>query len=136
MESKVAVEALAAIARDSRLQVHRLLIQAGPEGTVASEIAEHLRIPGNTVSFHLKSPSRADLVASRHEGRFVYYSANCHLMNSLLGFLTENCCGGWSCVPARSITKSGEFHEALSPPRLGSQPHAKLGLAASGMTSN
>lgn len=99
MESNDAVEALAALAQTSRLEVYRLLVQAGPEGIAASEIAEKLQIPANTLSFHLKNLSHADLVQSRQEGRFVYYSANYEQMNALLGFLTENCCGGRSCTP-------------------------------------
>jgi ArsR family transcriptional regulator len=100
MESNIAVRALGALAQDSRLQVYRLLVQAGPEGVAASDIAERLKVPANTLSFHLKSLSHADLVLSRQDGRFIYYSANYQQMNALLGFLTENCCGGRSCRPA------------------------------------
>ena len=99
MESNTAVEALAALAQDSRLQVYRLLVQAGPEGLAASELAERLGIPANTLSFHLKTLSHADLVLARQEGRYIYYSANYEQMNALLGFLTENCCGGRGCAP-------------------------------------
>ena len=99
MESKSAVIALSALAQDSRLAVYRLLVQAGPEGIVASEIAERLGIPANTLSFHLKTLSHADLVQSRQDGRFVTYSANYDQMNELLGFLTENCCGDRGCAP-------------------------------------
>lgn len=105
MESKHAVEALGALAQASRLQVYRLLVQAGPEGLAASEIAERLDVPANTLSFHLKTLSHAELVVSRPEGRFVYYSANYEKMNALLGFLTENCCGGRSCMPAPAPRK-------------------------------
>ncbi len=99
MESKHAVEVLGALAQDSRLQVYRLLVQAGPEGLAASEIAERLGVPANTLSFHLKTLSHAELVVARQEGRFIYYSTNYERMNALLGFLTENCCGGRSCTP-------------------------------------
>jgi ArsR family transcriptional regulator, arsenate/arsenite/antimonite-responsive transcriptional repressor len=99
MESNTAVEALAALAQGSRLQVYRLLVQAGPEGLAASELAQRLGIPANTLSFHLKTLSHADLILARQEGRFIYYSANYEQMNGLLGFLTENCCGGRSCAP-------------------------------------
>jgi DNA-binding transcriptional ArsR family regulator len=93
MESKIVVQALSALAQESRLQ-------AGPAGMAASEIAERLGIPANTLSFHLKTLSHADLVHARHEGRFIFYSTNYEHMNALLGFLTENCCGGQSCAPA------------------------------------
>jgi DNA-binding transcriptional ArsR family regulator len=99
MESKIAVQALSALAQDSRLAVYRLLVQAGPEGLAASEVAERLGIPPNTLSFHLKTLSHAHLVLTRQEGRFVYYSTNYEQMNALLGFLSENCCGGRSCLP-------------------------------------
>lgn len=105
MESKNAVTALAALAQDSRLQVYRLLVQAGPDGIAATEIAERLGIPGNTLSFHLKTLSHADLVQSRQAGRFIYYSTNYEQMNALLGFLTENCCGGQSCTPVAVPTR-------------------------------
>jgi len=104
MESKLAVEALSALAQDSRLRVYRLLVQAGPEGRAASEIAKVLSIPPNTLSFHLKALSHTNLVLSRQEGRFIYYSAHYEQMNALVGFLTENCCGGRSCSPV-AITR-------------------------------
>jgi len=105
METKVAVRALAALAQDSRLQVYRMLVQAGPEGVAASALAERLGIPANTLSFHLKTLSHADLVHSRHEGRFIYYSANYQRMTGLLEFLTDNCCGGRPCVPAATVPR-------------------------------
>lgn len=105
MELKSAVTLLGALAQDSRLQVYRLLVQAGPEGMAATEIAESLGIPANTLSFHLKTLSHADLVQSRQAGRFIYYSTNYEQMNALLGYLTENCCGGRSCVPAVAATR-------------------------------
>ncbi len=91
--------------QDSRLQVYRLLVQAGPAGIAASDLAERVGIPANTLSFHLKTLSHADLVVSRQDGRFIYYSANYEHMNALLEFLTENCCGGKSCKPAALVRK-------------------------------
>ena len=105
MESKTAVTALAALAQGSRLQVYRILVQAGPDGVAATEIAERLGIPANTLSFHLKTLSHADLVQSRQTGRFIYYSTNYEQMNALLGFLTENCCGGQSCTPVAAPSR-------------------------------
>ena len=100
METNRAVDALGALAQASRLQVYRLLVQKGPEGVAAGELAERLNVPANTLSFHLKALSHAGLVQTRQDGRFVYYSANYGQMNALLGFLTENCCGGRSCQPS------------------------------------
>jgi len=105
MEPNHAVIALGALAQDSRLQVYRLLVQAGPEGVAATDIAERLGIPANTLSFHLKTLSHAELIRSRQAGRFIYYSANYERMSALLGFLTENCCGGRSCAPEVSAPR-------------------------------
>jgi DNA-binding transcriptional ArsR family regulator len=102
MDIKTAVSSLTALAQDSRLEVYRLLVQAGPEGRAAGEIAQQLGIPASTLSFHLKTLSHAGLVESRSESRFVYYTANFTAMNALLGYLSENCCGGRSCTPASS----------------------------------
>lgn len=100
MNTATAVRSLAALAQDSRLEVFRLLVQAGPEGLPAGEIADRLGIPASTLSFHMKTLSHAGLVESRHESRFIYYSANFEAMNVLLGYLGDNCCGGRSCAPA------------------------------------
>lgn len=100
METKDAVIALAALAHHSRLEIFRQLVQAGPEGIVAGELAIRLGIPANTLSFHLKTLHHAGLVASRQSGRFVHYSANYAHMAGLLGYLTENCCAGSACKPS------------------------------------
>jgi DNA-binding transcriptional ArsR family regulator len=100
MNTKAAVRSLAALAQDSRLEVFRLLVQAGLEGLPAGEIAEQLGIPASTLSFHVKALAQAGLVESRQEGRFIYYSANFAAMNGLIAFLGENCCGGRACAPA------------------------------------
>jgi len=99
MDTKAAVRSLAALAQDSRLEVFRLLVQAGPQGLAAGEIAERLGVPASTLSFHVKALSQAGLVESRPDSRFIYYSANFAAMNTLLAFLGENCCGGQSCLP-------------------------------------
>lgn len=99
MELLTAVQGLNALAQASRLEVYRLLVQAGPEGIAATAMAAQLGIPANTLSFHLKTLSHAALVRSRQDGRFVYYSANYDSMNALVAFLTENCCGGRACAP-------------------------------------
>lgn len=100
MDTKATLAALAALAQESRLAVFRLLVQEGPGGLAASRIAEELGIPASSLSFHLKELSHAGLLASRQEGRFVIYAANIETMNGLIGFLTENCCGGLPCDAA------------------------------------
>lgn len=105
MKTIDAVIALAALAQESRLALFRLLVQAGPEGLAAGVISERLDIPGPTLSFHLKALSHAGLIDDRREGRHIYYSANYTRMNGLVGFLTDNCCGGRSCAPAAASPK-------------------------------
>jgi DNA-binding transcriptional ArsR family regulator len=100
MEKTNAVVALAALAQDNRLDVFRLLVQAGPEGMPAGAVAEALDLAPNTLTFHFDRLRIAGLVNVRREGRSMIYAAQFDVMNSLLGFLTENCCGGVSCAPA------------------------------------
>ncbi len=97
MKTNDAIKALAALAQATRLDVFRLLIQQGADGLSASVIAEKLGLPNATLSFHLKELSQANLVSARQEGRFIYYAANFPAMNDLVGYLTENCCGGNDC---------------------------------------
>src|SRR5919109_2159333 len=100
MEMAPIADALAALAQETRLSVYRLLVEAGPEGLSAGRIGEELELPPATLSFHLAHLARTGLVKSRQEGRFVIYSADFQNMNQLVGYLTENCCGGGSCAPA------------------------------------
>lgn len=97
MKDKNVIAALSALAQESRLAVFRLLVQTGPEGLPATQIAERLDIPPSSLSFHLKELMHAELVNQKKDGRSLIYSANFKTMNSLLGFLTENCCGGNPC---------------------------------------
>ena len=99
METSHVIDALAALAQSSRLAIYRLLVERGPEGLPAGAIAEKLDLPAATLSFHLAHLARASLVQGRQDGRFVIYSANFQSMNALVGFLTDNCCAGSSCVP-------------------------------------
>jgi ArsR family transcriptional regulator len=99
MDTKNAISALAALAQESRLSVFRMLVEAGPAGMSPGVIAERLSLPASSLSFHLKELSNASLITARQEGRFVNYAANFPTMNSLIAFLTENCCGGESCAP-------------------------------------
>lgn len=97
MQTQSALATLAALAQESRLAIFRLLVQAGPGGLAASKIAEHLAIAPSSLSFHLKELSHAQLVTARQDGRFIIYAAQMDSMNALIGFLTENCCGGAPC---------------------------------------
>jgi len=98
METKQAIQALSALAQESRLSIFRLLVEAGQEGMAAGSIGEKLALPPATLSFHLAGLARAGLARSRQEGRFIIYSADYAAMNALVGYLTENCCSGASCA--------------------------------------
>jgi ArsR family transcriptional regulator, arsenate/arsenite/antimonite-responsive transcriptional repressor len=109
MEKSNAVTALAALAQDNRLDVYRLLVQAGPDGLPAGQVAAALGLPPNTLTFHFDRLRAAALVSVRREGRSMIYAAQYDTMNALLGYLTENCCKGASdtCAPiARKSTRS------------------------------
>ena len=97
MKTQTAVTSLSALAQASRLNVFRLLIQAGAEGLPAGKISEVTGIAPSALSFHLKELSHAGWVSSESAGRFVIYRANTELMQDLIGFLTENCCAGADC---------------------------------------
>lgn len=92
MEKKAAVKALAALAHDTRLELFRRLVRAGPRGLPAGALAEMLGVRPNTLSFHLSHLANAGLVTARREGRSVIYSAAFDRMDALVGYLTRHCC--------------------------------------------
>lgn len=101
MEKSDIVAALAALAQPSRLDAYRRLVEAGPLGMPAGEVAAALGLPPNTRSFHFDRLRHAGLVSVRREGRSMIYAARFDTMNALLGFLTDKCCGG---EPAKCLT--------------------------------
>ncbi len=92
MEDQFAVEALSALAHQSRLAVFRLLVPEGPDGLAAGVIGERLGIPANALSFHLTRLRYAGLVTVRRNGQQMIYAAAYDGMQRLMGFITENCC--------------------------------------------
>lgn len=103
IDSPGAVSALSALAQEHRLALFRLLVQAGTEGLPAGAIAERLRVPNSSLSFHLGHLTRAGLIEQRREGRSLIYTANYSAMNALVGYLMENCCAGAECSPATAL---------------------------------
>jgi ArsR family transcriptional regulator, arsenate/arsenite/antimonite-responsive transcriptional repressor len=101
MNSKQAVAALGAVAHEHRLAIYRLLVEKGPEGLPAGEVAERLGMPPSSLTFHLQQMLHAGLVTQRRLGRQLIYAADFAAMNGLVSYLTENCCGrGADCAPA------------------------------------
>lgn len=99
MKNQDAIEAFAGLANEHRLAAYRLLVQAGPAGLAAGDLADRLAMPASSLSFHLAHMKRAGLIVQRRESRSLIYSADFERMNALIGFLTENCCGGRACAP-------------------------------------
>ena len=108
MRKQNVLAALAALAQDNRLDVFRLLVEAGPEGMLAGKVASALKLAPNTLTFHFDRLRDAGLVTVRRDGRSMIYAARYETMNALIGYLTENCCQGrpGQCMPAEA-TKPG-----------------------------
>jgi ArsR family transcriptional regulator, arsenate/arsenite/antimonite-responsive transcriptional repressor len=108
MKTPRAIDALGALAHEHRLAIYRLLVQRGPEGLSAGAIGERVGLVPSSLTFHLQNLQRAGLIAQRRESRQLIYSADFAVMNGLVGYLTENCCGNGSaecsssCAPAQS----------------------------------
>jgi len=98
MDASQIVRALGALAQEHRLAVYRLLVQTGPDGLAAGAIAEALAVPASSMSFHLAQLSHAGLVTQRRQSRSIIYAADFAAMNTLMAFMTENCCGGVPCA--------------------------------------
>lgn len=105
MKSGQVVKALGALAQPTRLAIYRVLVEHGPAGMAAGQVAEKLKVAPATMSFHFKTLSHAGLIESRQEGRFIYYAANFAVMNGMVAYLTENCCGGNQAACAVPVKK-------------------------------
>lgn len=98
MEVISALKSFDALSQETRLWAFRILVQAGPDGLSAGEIAESLGCRQNTMSSHLKLLQSAGLVARHRVGRNVIYSANYSTVRELVMFLMEDCCASNSAV--------------------------------------
>ena len=102
METKAALNALGALAQNTRLAIFRHLVEIGPVGANPGDIVQALNLAPGTLSFHLKELAHAGLIESEQEGRYIRYSVQFETMQALLGYLNRNCCGGdpSKCAPA------------------------------------
>src|SRR5271165_7076004 len=103
MKTPAVIEALGALAHEHRLAIYRLLVQRGPEGLAAGVIGQRIGLVPSSLTFHLQNLQRAGLITQRRESRQLIYSADFSVMNGLVGYLTENCCGNGAadcCAPA------------------------------------
>lgn len=106
VEKQTVIDALAALAQETRLDIFRLLVPLGEAGLPAGLLGEQLGIPGATLSFHLQQMRHAGLVASRRKGTQIIYAANYPAMDALIGYLTENCCQGEPCLTASCCSEN------------------------------
>lgn len=107
MDIDHAIIAFSALSQETRLRVFKLLVEYGREGTAAGTLSEELKIPHNTLSFHLSHLNHAGLVSSKRQGRSIIYTANTDAMEKLIGYLGENCC----------IRETGEMHPTHCNPK-------------------
>jgi DNA-binding transcriptional ArsR family regulator len=117
MEINTAAERLAALGHETRLAIFRLLVQAGPNGVNAGQIAETLDIALPTLSFHLAHLSRVGLIKGRQASRFIFYAADYGAMEDLLSYLTANCCQGGECVPQPASVTAAKKHRRTTTAR-------------------
>jgi ArsR family transcriptional regulator len=100
MNAAATVTALGALAHERRLAIHRLLVEKGPDGLSAGDIAQRLGLVPSSLTFHVQALQRAGLVTQRRVSRQLFYAADFRAMNTLIEYLTKNCCGGAeSCGP-------------------------------------
>jgi ArsR family transcriptional regulator, arsenate/arsenite/antimonite-responsive transcriptional repressor len=117
MKTPAVIDALGALAHEHRLAIYRLLVQRGPAGLPAGSIGQRVGLLPSSLTFHLQNLQRAGLITQRRESRQLIYSADFAVMNGLVGYLTENCCGNdsaecsSSCVqetPAKAVKRAAK----------------------------
>ena len=118
MNSKQAVDALSALAHEARLSIYRLLVEAGPEGLNAGTIATRLKLPPSSLTFHVQNLHRAGLVTQERRSREVIYAADFKAVNALVGYLTENCCGGNPAACGAQRETAVEIKRAKKPSKV------------------
>jgi ArsR family transcriptional regulator len=112
MDAKQAIAALGALAHETRLAAFRLLVQRGPDGLSAGTLADALAVPPSSLTFHLQQLTHAGLITQRRVSRQLIYATDFTMMNEVMGYLTENCCGGGPalCAPSCHPAEAGTAH--------------------------
>jgi DNA-binding transcriptional ArsR family regulator len=120
MKTPEAIAALSALAHEHRLTIYRLLVEQGPEGLAAGEIAERVGMVPSSLTFHVQALQRAGLITQRRVSRQLFYAADFGAMNALVGYLTENCCGqsatscdAAACKPGRAVAQAKKLRRAV-----------------------
>lgn len=104
MDATKVVDLLSALAHHNRLEIYRLLVEAGPEGMSAGSIADHIGVVPSSLTFHVQALQRSGLISQERVSRQLFYSADFQVMNALVDYLTKNCCGGaQACAPACAL---------------------------------
>ena len=116
MNSTQAVQALGALAHETRLAIFRMLVERGPDGLSAGIIAERLGLPPSSLTFHVQHLHRAGLITQRRLSRQLIYAADFARMNGLVDFLTKNCCGQGraACLPSRTAPAAAKSRRSAS----------------------
>ncbi len=114
LDLSIAASALAALGHETRLAVYRLLVEAGEGGLQPGRIADAMKLPASSLSFHLMHLQHAGLVSHRREGRGLIYTTRFDVMEALVGYLLENCCRGvgGECAPVGPRARSKSKAEA------------------------
>ncbi|HEY2346505.1 MAG TPA: metalloregulator ArsR/SmtB family transcription factor [Xanthomonadaceae bacterium] len=110
MDEITALAALKALGQKQRLSAFRALVEAGPAGLAVGELRDLMDTPPATLTAHLNILRGAGLVRDERQGRVIRVRADFTRMNALIGYLTENCCGGTvdcgpgvACKPASRV---------------------------------
>lgn len=92
MEKCRVLDALSALANETRLELIRLLVGGGETGLTQGDIARRLQMSASRLAFHLAALEHAGLVASRRASRHVYYRADAANLGGVIGYLLNDCC--------------------------------------------